>query len=69
MDNRQVGFVVDKLLQQKEIVEKPLQKPLENLTFISGATLLGDGNVCLVLDVYAIVNFLMRSVKSNQVKL
>ena len=62
IDERQVGFVVDKVLQQKEIIEKPLIKPLENITFISGATILGNGNVCLVLDVPAITEYLFRKV-------
>lgn len=55
-DNRKVGLVVDKLLQQKEIVEKTLPKPLDSLKFFSGATILGNGRVCLVLDVFSIVN-------------
>jgi two-component system chemotaxis sensor kinase CheA len=50
-NNRTVGFVVDKLLQQKEIVEKPLTKPVDRVKYISGYTILGSGNVCLVLNV------------------
>jgi two-component system chemotaxis sensor kinase CheA len=56
-NNRTVGFVVDKLLQQKEIVEKPLMKPVDKVRFISGVTILGSGNVCLVLNVPYILNF------------
>lgn len=50
-DNKYVGFVVDKLLQQKEIVEKTLECPIDRLEIISGATILGNGEVCLVLDI------------------
>jgi two-component system, chemotaxis family, sensor kinase CheA len=50
-NNRTVGLVVDKLLQQKEIVEKPLMRPLDKIRFISGVTILGTGNVCLVLNI------------------
>jgi two-component system, chemotaxis family, sensor kinase CheA len=50
-NGRLAGFVVDKLLQQKEIVEKPLMKPVEKVRFISGVTILGSGNVCLVINV------------------
>jgi len=57
-NNRTVGLVVDKLLQQKEIVEKPLMKPVDSVRFISGVTILGNGHVCLVLNVSAIVNFI-----------
>lgn len=55
-NGRTVGFVVDKLLQQKEIVEKPLAKPLEKVQLISGVTIMGNGHVCLVLNVAAICN-------------
>jgi two-component system chemotaxis sensor kinase CheA len=57
-NNRTVGFVVDKLLQQKEIVEKPLMKPVDRIKFISGFTILGSGNVCLVLNVPFILAFI-----------
>ena len=57
-NNRTVGFVVDKLLQQKEIVEKPLVKPIDRIKFISGFTILGSGNVCLVLNVPQILQFI-----------
>lgn len=57
---REVGFVVERLMQQKEIVEKPLFKPLENLKFISGATILGNGKVCLVLDIPSIVSHIFK---------
>lgn len=53
--SKKVGFVVDKLLQQKEIVEKPLIKPVDKVKFVSGVTILGNGHVCLVLHVPAII--------------
>ena len=58
--SRTIGFVVDKLLQQKEIVEKPLMKPVDQVRFISGVTILGNGNVCLVLRVPAIISFIFQ---------
>ncbi len=67
-NNKEVGFVVDKLLQQKEIVEKPLRKPLDNVRFVSGTTLLGNGNVCLVMDIPSIIHFLFRSIKITSSK-
>lgn len=57
---RQIGIVVDKLLQQKEIVEKPLEKPLDYVKVISGVTILGNGNVCLVLHIPMIINTLFQ---------
>lgn len=58
--NRYVGFVVDKLLQQKEIVEKTLEPPLHDMELVSGATILGNGNVCLVLDIANIIGTLFN---------
>ncbi|MDX2189144.1 MAG: chemotaxis protein CheA [Bacteroidota bacterium] len=59
-NNREMGFVVDKLHQQKEIVEKPLSAPLDKVDFISGATILGNGHVCLVLDIPSIMNIFSK---------
>lgn len=58
--SRTIGFVVDKLLQQKEIVEKPLTKPVDQVQFISGVTILGNGHVCLVVHVPAIISFVFQ---------
>lgn len=57
-NNRTTGLVVDKLLQQKEIVEKPLMRPVDKIRFISGLTILGSGNVCLVLNIPYILQFI-----------
>jgi two-component system chemotaxis sensor kinase CheA len=65
-NNRTVGFVVDKLLQQKEIVEKPLMKPVDRIKFISGFTILGSGNVCLVLNVPVILSFIFSLSVQNR---
>lgn len=45
------GFLVDSLIGQQEIVIKSLGKLLSNIKGIAGATILGDGNVALILDV------------------
>ncbi|MGD1843349.1 MAG: chemotaxis protein CheA [Thermonemataceae bacterium] len=62
-NHREVGFVVDKLYQQKEIVEKSLGVLLKQAHFISGATILGDGEVCLVLDAPSLMNTLFKNYK------
>lgn len=59
-NNKFVGIVVDKLLQQKEIVEKPLVRPVDNNLFISGVTIMGNGNVSLVLNIPAAINFIFQ---------
>lgn len=45
------GFLVDNLIGQHEIVIKSLGKLLGGIKTIAGATILGDGNVALILDV------------------
>ena len=45
------AFVVDSLIGQQEIVIKSLGKVLSGVKYIAGATILGDGNVALILDV------------------
>lgn len=60
---RSVALVIDHLLRQQEIVEKPLKKPLDKLEFINGASILGNGNVCLVLDVPAISQYVFDAVQ------
>jgi len=49
--DRLVGLVIDELLNQQEIVIKSLGKYLLNVEHISGATIVGDGDVALILDV------------------
>ena len=45
------GFVVDSLIGQQETVIKSLGKILSGIKCIAGATILGDGNVALIIDV------------------
>ncbi|MDN5212705.1 chemotaxis protein CheA [Fulvivirgaceae bacterium BMA12] len=65
-NDRTIGFVVDKLLQQKEIVEKPLMKPIDQVKIISGVTIMGNGHVCLVFNVAAICNMVFAKSFSNK---
>ncbi|MFN8889742.1 MAG: chemotaxis protein CheA [Cyclobacteriaceae bacterium] len=58
-NGKRIGFIVDKLLQQKEIVEKPLRKPFDSISYLSGVTILGNGNVCLALSIPGILNALV----------
>jgi len=49
--NQSIGFVVDQLVGQEEVVIKPLGKGLQGTPGISGATITGDGRIALILDV------------------
>ena len=50
-DGREFGLVVDEITDTEEIVVKPLGKQLKGLTAYSGATIMGDGRVALILDI------------------
>lgn len=52
---RFAGLVVDNLIGQLEIVIKSLGKYINNSKIISGATILGDGEVALILDVNTLI--------------
>ena len=49
------GLLVDNLMGQQEIVIKSLGKYIDNNKIISGATILGDGEVALILDVNTLI--------------
>ncbi|WP_213975282.1 chemotaxis protein CheA [Tepidanaerobacter acetatoxydans] len=52
---KDVGLVVDELIGQQEIVIKTLGSFLKDIKFIAGATILGDGEVALILDINKLV--------------
>ncbi|MBN2705064.1 MAG: Hpt domain-containing protein [Deltaproteobacteria bacterium] len=56
---KEVGLVVDALLGQEEVVIKPLEDYIQEKSGFSGATILGDGRISLILDVYELINLFM----------
>ncbi len=53
---RKIGLVVDELLGQEEVVIKPMVDYLQEKSGLSGATIIGDGRISLILDVYELAN-------------
>ncbi len=53
---KQVGLVVDSLLCEQEVVIKTLGKFIGDIKGISGATILGDGHVALIVDVNGLIS-------------
>ncbi len=51
------GMVVDGLCDSEEIVVKPLGRHMKGCTCLAGATVLGDGNVALILDITGIASY------------
>jgi len=50
-DGRQFGLIVDEVNDAEEIVVKPLSKQLKSIEVYAGATIMGDGQVALILDI------------------
>jgi two-component system chemotaxis sensor kinase CheA len=50
-----VGFVVDRVVGNHQTVIQPLGKFYQNIDLVSGATIMGDGRVALILDVAGLV--------------
>ena len=53
-DTHRFGLVVDEVNDTEEIVVKPLGKQLKGLPVYAGATIMGDGRVALILDVFGV---------------
>ncbi|HEU4852794.1 MAG TPA: chemotaxis protein CheA [Telluria sp.] len=54
-EGRKAGLFVDELVGQQQVVVKNLESNYRKVTGISGATILGDGGVSLILDVAALI--------------
>ncbi|MEY8415773.1 chemotaxis protein CheA [Tissierella praeacuta] len=53
--DKQAGLIVDNLIGQQEIVIKGLGKYLAGIKYLSGATILGNGNISLILDINSLI--------------
>jgi len=58
---QKVGFVVDQLIGQEEVVIKPLGDMLHGTPGMAGATITGDGRIALILDIPGILKHYARS--------
>ena len=54
--DRKVGISVDHIVGEYQAVVKPIGKYYKNQDFISGATILGDGSIALVMDSHKIID-------------
>ncbi|MEP9361892.1 chemotaxis protein CheA [Nocardioides sp. CN2-186] len=60
-DGKRFGLVIDRVLSTEEIVVKPLGSQLKAIGTYSGATILGDGRVALILDVQALARRVLNT--------
>ncbi|MCP3890390.1 MAG: chemotaxis protein CheA [Desulfobulbaceae bacterium] len=65
VDGQRIGFVVDEVIGQHQTVIKNLGHMYRNVKEISGATILGDGTLALILDVPSLV----QEARNNQLEL
>ena len=63
-DGQQAGVFVDDLLGQQQVVIKSLETNYKKVEGLSGATILGDGTVALILDVAGLVSLSRERVKA-----
>lgn len=61
--NTRIGLIVDKLHGEYQTVIKPLSSLFRHLRAIAGSTILGSGDVALVLDVPALVSFAVEATR------
>ena len=57
---QQIGFVVDSLIGQEEVVIKPLDNLLQGTPGMAGATITSDGGIALILDVPSLLKAYAR---------
>lgn len=65
-DGQKVGFYVDELLAQQQVVIKSLETNFRRVEGVSGATILGDGRVALILDVYGIIAMVRKPCRETR---
>ncbi len=60
---RVIGLLVSKIFNSEEIVVKPLGKWFKNIPIYSGATIMGDGKLALILDVVGLSKYIGLSIE------
>lgn len=54
-EDQKIGLLVDELMEQQQVVIKSLEENYKSIQGISGATILGDGRVALIIDVVGFI--------------
>lgn len=60
-EGKQICILIDKLLQEQEIVVKPIPSYIKKVNGLSGCTQLGDGSIALILDIAGLIQEEERS--------
>jgi two-component system chemotaxis sensor kinase CheA len=64
-EQQRIGFVVDRVLGTHQTVLQPLGRFFRNVTVASGATIMGDGAVALILDIASIIRFADQKIQES----
>ena len=67
-DGRKIGLFVDELKGQQQVVIKSLEVNYKRIEGISGATILGDGSVALIVDIPGLINLSNQESAASQLK-
>lgn len=65
-EGQKIGLLVDDLLAQQQVVVKSLNDNYQQVEGVSGATILGDGSVAMILDIPSMINMAMKLAKAQQ---
>ena len=65
-DGQKIGLMVDDLLAQQQVVIKSLKDNYQQVGGISGATILGDGSVAMILDIPGIIHMALAQAQQAQ---
>ena len=65
-DGQKVGLMVDDLLAQQQVVIKSLDDNYQQVEGISGATILGDGSVAMILDIPGMIHMALKKADKIQ---
>lgn len=65
-DGQKVGLMVDQLLAQQQVVIKSLKDNYQQVIGISGATILGDGSVAMILDIPGMIQMALTYAQKKQ---
>ena len=66
LGSQQIGFVVDSLIGQEEVVIKPLDRLLHGTPGMAGATITSDGGIALIIDVPSMLKYYAKKSAVNK---
>jgi two-component system chemotaxis sensor kinase CheA len=65
---KQIGIVVDELIGEGDVVIKPLGTFIGDVPGVSGATIMGDGDVAIILDISSLINTVRDELNRTEVR-